>query len=94
MKKWEDLKNNVKEVDSSIKDKIEVIETLTNIISTIIERRNKLGYSQSGLARICGLSHSSVTKIEAGIVKPKIETLIKILKSLGLTLSVCDISSN
>ena len=40
------------------------------------------------LAKICGLPQSSVARIESCSVKPNVETLIKIMKPLGLTLSV------
>ena len=63
------------------------METLAAIVSAIIERRNELGYSQRDLAEICGLPHSSVARIEACTVKPKVETLIKIMIPLGLKLS-------
>ena len=87
MRTWEDFKKNAKSIDSSIKEDIDEIEALALIVSAIIKKRNELGYSQRELAEICGLPHSSVTRIEACIVKPKVETLIKIMKPLGLTLS-------
>ena len=87
MRTWEDFKKNAKELDSSVKEDIEEMETLALIVSAIIEKRNELGYSQRELADICGLTHSSVARIEACTVKPKVETLIKIMKPLGLTLS-------
>ncbi len=67
---------------------IEEMETLAAIIDSIIERRKECGYSQRQLAEICGLPHSSVARIESYAVKPNVDTLIKIMKPLGLTLSV------
>ncbi len=87
MRTWEDFKKNAKDVNPDIKEDIEEMETLALIVSAIIEKRNELGYSQRELADICGLPHSSVARIEACTVKPKVETLIKIMKPLGLTLS-------
>ena len=72
---------------SITKEDIEEMEVLANIISSIIEKRNELGISQRELADICGLPHSSVARIESCAVKPKVETLIKIMKPLGLTLT-------
>ena len=88
MRTWEDFKKNAKEKDKNVKDNIEEMETLALIVSAIINKRNELGYSQRELAEICGLPQSSVARIEACTVKPKVETLIKIMKPLGLTLSV------
>ena len=88
MKTGEDYKKNAKQMNDLTKQDIEEMEALAKIISAIIERRNELGYSQRELADICGLPHSSVARIESCTVKPNIETLIKIMKPLGLTLSV------
>ena len=87
MRTWEDFKKNAKDVNPDIKEDIEEMETLALIVSAIIEKRNELGYSQRELAEMCGLPHSSVARIEACTVKPKVETLIKIMKPLGLTLA-------
>ena len=87
MRTWEDFKKNAKDVNPDIKEDIEEMETLALIVSAIIEKRNELGYSQRELAEICGLPHSSVARSEACTVKPKVETLIKIMKPLGLTLT-------
>ena len=87
MRTWEDNKKDAKELDSSIKQDVEEMEILASIVSTIIERRNELGITQRELAELCGLPHSSVARIESCAVKPKVETLIKIMIPLGLTLS-------
>ena len=88
MRTWEDYKKDAKSTSDVVKQDIEEMEVLAAIVTTIIDRRNELGYTQRDLAVICGLSQSSVARIEACIVKPNIETLIKIMKPLGLTLSV------
>ena len=87
MRTWEDFKKDAKEIDSIVKTNIEEMETLATIISKIIERRNELGYSQRDLAKLCGLPHSSVARIETYTVMPKVDTLIKIMIPLGLKLS-------
>ena len=87
MRTWEDFKNEAKSKDNQIKEDIEEMETLATIINAIIEKRNELGISQRELANICGLPHSSIARIESCAVKPKVETLIKIMKPLGLTLT-------
>ena len=87
MRTWEDFKKDAKKIDPGVKSDIEEMETLAAIVSSIIERRNELGYSQRDLAELCGLPHSSVARIEACTVKPKVETLIRIMIPLGLKLS-------
>ncbi len=88
MRTWEDYKKDAKSTSDAVKQDIEEMEVLAAIVTAIIDRRNELGYTQRDLAVICGLPQSSVARIEACIVKPNIETLIKIMKPLGLTLSV------
>ena len=87
MRTWEDFKKDAKEIDPIVKTDIEEMETLAIIVSKIIERRNELGYSQRDLAKLCGLPHSSVARIETYEVMPKVDTLIKIMIPLGLKLS-------
>lgn len=88
MRTWEDYKKDAKEVNDTVKQDIEEMEVLAAIVTAIIDKRNELGYTQRELAVICGLPQSSVARIEACIVKPNIETLLRIMKPLGLTLSV------
>ena len=49
--------------------------------------RNKKGWSQERLAREAGISYITLVKIERGnIQNPKLETLIKLAKALGVSL--------
>ena len=91
MRTWEDYKKEAKEVSNLAKQDIEEMEVLAAIVTEIINKRNELGYTQRELAVICGLPQSSVARIEACVVKPNVETLIKIMKPLGLTLSVVNV---
>lgn len=88
MKTWEGFKKNAKQLNTTANDDLEEIEIIVGIVNAIIAKRNELGYSQRNLATICGLPQSSVARIESFTVKPNIETLIKIMKPLGLTLTV------
>lgn len=88
MRTWEDFKRDAKAKNLTTKEDIEEMEALAEIISIIIEKRKELGISQRELAEACGLPHSSVARIEACSVKPNVETLIKIMRPLGLSLTV------
>jgi len=49
--------------------------------------RNKKGWSQEKLAREAGISYNTLIKIERGGIKnPRLETLIKLAKVLGVSL--------
>ncbi len=91
MRTWEDYKKEAKSLNNFTKEDIEEMEELAKIISEIIKKRTELGYSQRDLAVICGLPQSSVARIESCTVKPNIETLMKIMKPLGLKLSISSI---
>ena len=86
MRPWEDYKKDISNIDPSMEKDIKEIEVLASIVSVIIKRRNELGITQRELALKCGLPHSSVARIESCAVKPNVETLIKIMIPLGLTL--------
>ena len=92
MRTWEDYKKDVKNIDPTIEKDIKEIEVLASIVSVIIKKRNELGITQRELALKCGLPHSSVARIESCAVKPNVETLIKIMIPLGLTLYAKDIN--
>jgi len=49
--------------------------------------RNKKGWSQERLAREAGISYQTLIKIEQDRIKnPRLETLIKLAKALGVSL--------
>lgn len=88
MNTWEDYKNHVKATDHAIKSDIEIIEELTSLISSIIAKRNELGMSQRDLAAECGLPQSSVARVESLKTVPKLDTLLKLMRPLGLKLQI------
>ena len=86
MNTWEDCKNHVKATDHATKSDIEIAEELTSLISSIIAKRNELGMSQRDLAAECGLPQSSVARVESFKTIPKLDTLLKLMRPLGLKL--------
>ena len=91
MRTWEDYKNHVKSIDSESRHDIEQIEELSSIVSSIIKRRNELGISQRALAEQCGIPQSSVARFESFKTMPKLDTLLKLMRPLGLKLQVAAI---
>ena len=88
MRTWDDYKNYVKSIDEEHKKDMEDIEALASIVGTMIEQRKALGISQRELASACGMPQSSIARIESFATTPNLETLLKIMKPLGLTLTV------
>lgn len=66
-------------------DERDVFEEIRN---QIIKTRTDLGITQKELARKAGLTQANVSKIEKGISRPTIETLIKLARALGRQLTV------
>lgn len=88
MRTWNDYKSHVKSIDAESKKEMEEIEALSSIVGAVIEQRNALGISQRELASMCGIPQSSVARIESFKTTPNLDTLVKILHPLGLTLTV------
>ncbi len=88
MRTWDDYKEHVKSIDSENKKDMEETESIAAIISAVIEQRNALGISQRELATICGIPQSSVARIESYKTTPNLNTLLKIMRPLGLKLTV------
>ena len=80
-------KGHVKTTSPQGKADVEEMETVAAIISAVIEQRNALGYSQRELADMCHMPQSSIARIESCKTVPNLETLVKIMKPLGLTLT-------
>lgn len=88
MRTWNEYKEHVKAVDPESKNDIEEIEALSSIVGSMIEKRNSLGISQRELATMCGIPQSSVARIESYKTTPNLDTLLKLFKPLGLSLTV------
>lgn len=74
-------------LDETNKQEIEDLEILANIVSEIIAKRNSLGLSQRDLSAICGIPQSSLARIETFKITPKMKTILKIMRPLGLKLT-------
>lgn len=91
MKTWDQYKEHVKDINPRSKQEIEEIEILAKIVSSLIEKRTELGFSQRELADICGIPQSSLARIETFKTTPKLDTILKIMQPLGLKLTVTNI---
>lgn len=86
MRTWEDYKAYVKAQSPAEKENMERIEEMSAIIGRMITRREELGLSQRELARRCGITQSALARLEACRTTPQLDTMLKVLKPLGLTL--------
>ena len=83
---WEKVKEDLKQVNETSKEVIDEVDAYIRIISAIYNKRQELGLSQRDLAKICKIPQSSVARIETKEVSPYLQTLLKIMWPLGLTL--------
>ena len=90
---WNEYKQTVKETDPIGKEIMEESEAESAIITAIIKQRNALGLSQRDLAQLCKLPQSSIARIESGKTTPRLDTILKIMKQLNLSLKVTNIST-
>lgn len=88
MKTWNDYKHYIQAVDADAGQDLTEIEEQAAIISTMIQQRHALGLSQRDLASLCGMPQSSVARIEASQTTPSLTTLLRLLKPLGLKLTI------
>ena len=85
---WDEVKEELKAGNNTSKQIIEEVETYVDIIAALNNKRQELGITQRDLAKLCKIPQSSVARIESFKVSPNIDTLLKLLRPLGLTLSV------
>ena len=91
MKTWDDYKEHIRTISPDDAAEIAEIETLSAIISQVILKRRNMGISQRELAAMCNMPQSSIARIEACKTIPKLDTLLRLMKPLGLNLRVAAI---
>lgn len=82
----------MKEIINKFKDEKDVMELEYNLICDFIKLRNKLGLTQKQMADEAHVVREMIAVIENQTKHPQINTLIKILKPFGYTLSITKIN--
>src|SRR5437667_12736004 len=59
------------------------IMSTVDLAQMIMEQRRRSNLSQSGFARLCGVSVGTIGKLEMGSARPDTRTLIKLAHGLG-----------
>lgn len=85
VKNWKELKNNIKALEPEEKEEI---ETISKLVSVIIERRIEMGLSQRDLAKLSGVKQPAIARLETLGSIPRLDTLVKILKVLELKINI------
>ena len=77
---------------NSFNEDLELIELEYNLICDFIKLRNELGLTQKQMAEEANVVREMISVIENRTKHPQINTLIKILKPFGYTLSITKIN--
>jgi transcriptional regulator with XRE-family HTH domain len=81
-KRWEDVKKSF--VGPLTETEIDHIEFVAMMVAEIRQRREELGWTQEQLANRAGIPQSAVARLENGGVIPRLDTLFKVIRPLGL----------
>ena len=68
------------------------IEFEADLIGKLIETREEKGLSQRGLAELSGINQPQIARLERMKGSPQLDTLFKVLTTLGYTLSITPIN--
>jgi ribosome-binding protein aMBF1 (putative translation factor) len=69
-------------------DEIRESDIRVAIISELIKARNERGISQRDLEQLSGVKQPVISRMEAGMTSPHLDTVIKVLAALGKTLYI------
>ncbi len=83
---WDDLKSEIFSAEEIAESNFRV-----QLIEQIIEARKSKNISQKQLEELSGVRQPVIARLETGTTSPQIDTLLKILAPLGMTLSVTPI---
>ena len=86
---WKDIRN-----DLFTQEEISATDLSVAIISELIRARKELGISQKQLEELSGVKQPVIARIETRKSTPQLDTLLKILASLGKTLAIVPLSNS
>lgn len=86
---WDDVR-----LELFTSEEISESDLRVSLISEIIKARQSKGLSQKKLEKISGVKQPVIARMEMGQTSPQIDTVLKLLYSLGLTLKVIPIQAN
>lgn len=64
------------------------MNTQHDLVQKIVKRRKELGISQQKLADMVSLPQSTIARIEAEIVSPRLETIVLIANALRISIDI------
>ena len=86
---WEDVKSELYS-----KEQREQLDLEARFLSELIDLRNENKITQKQLEELSGIKQPMIARIENGDSMPRVDTLLKLLKPMGLTLQIVPIKKN
>ena len=84
---WEDVKKEL-----FTPEEMDEIEASAALMGELIEARHKKGISQKRLEELSGVSQPVIARMERGATSPQVNTLLKVLRPLGLTVKIVPVA--
>ena len=72
-------------------EEIKVLEAKAKLLGEIIDARKELKLTQKNLEALSGVKQPMIAKIENGNVNPSLDSLLRLLVSMGKTIKVVPI---
>ena len=72
-------------------EEIKVLEAKARLLGEIIDARQELKLTQKNLEALSGVKQPMIAKIENGNVNPSLDSLLRLLVSMGKTIKVVPI---
>lgn len=88
MRNWDDYKKEYAEKSLVNSLEIATVEDIADIISEYVKTREEKGLTQGELAELVGIKQSAISRLESLKAIPQLDTMLRILKPLGLRLAV------
>lgn len=87
---WTNLREelNISKEDESI------IRLEKELIKTMVKLREEKGLTQVQLAEMCNVKQPTIARMESSIHSPRIDSMLKVLVSLGYTLAIVPMVNN
>lgn len=71
-----------------IRNEYDALKPKYEMIKSLIERRSKLGFTQTELARIIGTKQPAISRLEKGDYNTTLNTFFKVAEALDLEISL------
>ena len=84
---WEDVR-----AELFSPEEIAASQLRVGIMSALINARNEQGLSQRDLEKLSGVKQPIISRMEACVTIPQLDTILKVLAPLGKTLYVGDLN--